>query len=265
MHRLRASMMSRSHLAPRADVNWARIIFRYTDDKTRSFLAQLQHKFTEVATMSAALPKAVKPIDWDYWKKTIRTKGVVDQFEQEYNAEMKKEIKINPTDIESARRKQETEIRAIEEKASTSAEFLRELKSEIGWTQKWYDNTEQVIAGTWISWNKFKVDHYYPAYKIHRMNRVLFLGDPTQRMVREVDKINSVDLPELRKQLNNGNIRAMAAIVPIKEGVGDVSALQRPFAKKWLKDVNYEEAFKNPNASLVYRAFALRQILEPNR
>jgi len=247
--------------APRAPVNWPRLIFRYTDEKTRAYLAQLQHKFAEVSAAYATVPKTVEPIDWNFWKKTIRSKGVVEQFEQEYVTEMKKEVKANATELEQKKRQQEAEIRGIEEKAATSADFLRELNSEIGWTKKWYDNTDAVIEGTWISWNKFKVEHFYPNYKIHRMNRVLFLGDPTQRLVRDVDKMSSVDLVELRNQLNNGNVRAMAAIVPIKTEVGDVSALQRPFVKKWLKDVNYDEAFKNPNASVVYRAYALRQIL----
>jgi len=257
-------MMSRPHLPARASINWTRLIFRYTDQKTRDHLAHLQSKFTEVSALYNGIPKKIEPVDWAYWKKMIRTPGIVNEFEKEYELEMKKEVKLNTTEIEQKGRQQAGEIRAIEEKAATSADFLRELNGEIEWTQKWYANPEEVIRGSWMSWNKFKTDHYYPNYKIHRMNRLLFLGDPAQRLVRPVDRITSIDLVELRKQLNNGNIRAMAAVVPIKADVGDLTALQRPFVKKWLKDVNYEEAFKNPNTSVAYRAYALKQILEGN-
>jgi len=265
MQRLRAKMMSRPHLVARAPVNWGRLIFRYTDTKTREHLAHLQSKFAEITGLYATVPKAVEPIDWGYWQKTIRTPGVVDQFRKEYEQEMVKEVKLNPSDEAAKKQRQEQEIRTFEAKAETSGTFLSELDSEIAWTKQWHDNPTEVIRGTWISWNKFKRDNYYPNYKIHRMNRLLFLGDPFQRDARPVDRINSVDLVELRKQLDNGNVRALAAIAPMADEVGDLTALQRPFVKKWMKPIDYEAAFKNPNTSLVYRAYALKQINEGGR
>ncbi len=51
----------------------------------------------------------------------------------------------------------------------------------------------------------------------------------------------NVDLIELRKQLEAGNVRAMGAVTPIMAEAGDLSALQRPFVKKWMKPVDYDE------------------------
>jgi len=257
-------MMSRPHLAGRAPVNWPRLLFRYAGSKTREQLALLQSKFSEVTTLYGSVPKTIEPIDWASWKKSIRTPGIVDQFQSEYEAEMKKEVKLNTAEIAAKNAQQEQEIRALEAKAQTSAEFLSELTAEIGWTQKWYNNPEEVVKGTMLSWNRFKREHYYPNYKIHRMNRLLFLGDPLQSEGREADRIDGIDLVQLRKQLENGNVRAMAAVVPIFSAVGDMSSLQRLFIKKWMKPVDYEEAFKNPNTSLAYRAFALKQIERGN-
>jgi len=207
------------------------------------------------------VPKEVPPIDWDHWRKAIRTPGVVEQFKSEYDTEMKKENKLNTAELEQKKRTQEAEIRALEGKAATSADFLKELKDEIAWTQHWYERPEEMTQGTFQSWNQFKRDHYYPSYKIHRMNRYMFLGQPLRHSGRDVDKLKNVDLVELRKQLDSGNVRAMAAVVPILNEF-DVSGLQRPFSKKWLPTPNWEEVFKNPNTSLVYRAFALKQIGE---
>jgi len=244
----------------RAPVNWPRLIFRYTDQKAREQLAQLQSKFAEVAGLFTAVPKEVPEIDWDYWRKEIRTGGIVDRFKSEYEEEMKKETKLNTAEVEAKKRAQETEIRALEAKVQTSHQFLSELKPEIEWLQHWYDNVEDVTKGSPRSWNKFKRDHYYPTYKIHRMNRFLFLGNPMQDTGRAVAKIDNVDLVELRKQLEAGNVRAMAAVAPIMSEVTDLDSLKRPFTKKWIKPVNYEEIFKTPTSSLSYRAFALKQI-----
>lgn len=92
------------------------------------------------------------------------------------------------------------------------------------------------------------------------MNRVLFLGKPLRKSGRDVNKIENVDLVELRKQLEAGNVRAMGSVVPIMNEAGDLTALQRPFIKKWIKPTNYDETFKNPTTSLAYRAFALKQL-----
>jgi hypothetical protein len=236
------------------------MIFRYTDTKTREHLAQLQGKFGEVQALHASIPKKFEGVDWGKWRSTIKTPGVVDQFQKEYDQQMTKVVKLNTNEIENKKRSQEVEIRSLEQKAATSEEFLKELKSEIDWTQQWYENTAETIRGSWISWNRFKLDNYYPNYKIHRVNRMMFLGDPMQRVGRAVEKIRNVDLVELRKQLESGNVRAMAAVAPIFAEVGDLNSLQRPFIKKWVKATNYEEAFKNPNTSLAYRAYALKQL-----
>jgi hypothetical protein len=257
----RKTMFSRPSVM-RAPINWNRLIFRYTDSKTREHLAQLQGKFAEITGLYASVPKKVDDINWDEYRKTITTPGIVDQFKSEYDEQMKKEVKANAAELAAKKSSQEGEIRALEAKAATSAEFLSELKSEIAWTEQWEQNPEQVTQGTQNSWNQFKQDHYYPAYKIHRVNRVLFLGDPMRNVGREVNKIDNIDLIELRKQLENGNVRAMGAVVPLISEVGDVTALQRPFIKKWIKPTNYDDTFKNPNNSLPYRAFALKQILE---
>jgi len=248
-------------MATRAPVNWTRLIFRYTDPKTRAHLAHLQGKFAEVSGLYASVPKKFEDIDWKHWQSAIRTPGIVNQFKSEYDEQMKKEVKVNAAEAAAKKAAQDNEVRALEQKAQTSAEFLSELKSEIAWTSEWEANTEQVTMGTFKSWNKFKRDHYYPNYKIHRVNRALFLGQPMRRAGREVNKINNVDLVELRKQLDGGNVRAMAAVVPILNEVGDLTALQRPFHKKWIKPTNYDETFKTPTSSLAYRAFALKQII----
>lgn len=90
----------------------------------------------------------------------------MDQFKAEYDAEMKKEVKLNQAEAAAKKSSQEAEVRALEAKAATSAEFLSELKAEIAWTQHWEANAEEVAKGSYKSWNQFKLDHYYPNYKV---------------------------------------------------------------------------------------------------
>ncbi len=104
---------------------------------------------------------------WLGVQNTIRTPGVVDQFKAEYDEQMKKEVKLNQTEVAAKKQVQEAEVRALEAKAATSSDFLRELTAEIAWTEHWEAHPEEVTQGTWTSWNKFKLDHYYPNYKVY--------------------------------------------------------------------------------------------------
>jgi len=261
--RFRSAMMAAARRrATRASVNWTRLIFRYTDPKAREHLAKLQSKTTEVSALYGGVIKSIPPIDWSRWQSVIKTPGVVDTFKGEYDTAMQKVVKLNEQELAAKRSQQEAEIRTVEQKASTSAEFLAELKEEIAWTNHWYERPFDVAKGSRISWNDFAVEHFYPNLKIHRMNRRLFLNQPFQ-YERPYDKIDQVDLVELRKQLALGNVRAMAVVTPILEAVKDgMNGLLRPFNKKWLRNIDYDDQFKNPTNSLAYRAYALKQILD---
>jgi hypothetical protein len=246
----------------RSAVPWARLMFRYTDPKQREKLAQMQTRFQEVQGLYAAVPKEAEDIDWNHWSKTLKTPGVVDKLKATYDDALSKQTKLDLNEESARKAKQDSEIRAIEAKAEVSKDFLNELKSEISWTEKWYNNVDEVAQGTFNSWNEFKRENYYPTYKIHRVNRVMFGNNPSRYAARPVDKLKNVDLIELRKQLSEGNVRALGAVSQIISEVGDLMSLQRPFIKKWIKPINFDEVAKEPTKSLVYRAFALEQLLK---
>jgi hypothetical protein len=258
--RLRTPMFGRPLIA-RESINWPRLLFRYTDPKAREQIASLQTKFNEVQSLHSSLPKKIDEVDWTHWRTTIKTKGVVDTLEKEYKAAMSKVVTLNESEVDAKKRAQAVEVKALEDKASVSNEFLTELKDEISWTEHWMNHAEDVKRGRFRSWNRWKRTYRYPAYKIHRVNRVLFLGRRYQRAGRPVNKIHNIDLVELRKQIDAGNIRAAAGVVAILNQIGSLQGLQRPFIKKWIKPTDYEEAFRTPTNSLAYRAFALKNVL----
>jgi len=244
----------------RIDLNWNRLIFRYTEPADRLRLVEMQTRFNSVTSEYAAVPKKLDDINFDQWRKEISTPGIVDGLEKKFNAEMAKEVKLDAGERASIESAQSAEVRATEEKAGTSGAFLEELKAEIEWTTNWYAKPEQIPIGSKRGWNQFAQNTMLPAMQIHRMNRYMFLSDTWRAHGRPIHQIHKIDLSALREHLQKGNIAALQPVAPIMEATGSLWFAHRPFFKKWIKAVPYPAMFKDPNVSIHYRAHKLRQL-----
>jgi len=242
-------------------VNWNRLLFRYTEPADRERMAGMQAKFSEISLKHAQMPKDLPRIDFNMWRKKIKTPGVVDALEAKYNERMSKMVKSDAGVVASRLASQSSEVAAAEAKAKTSSEFLSELQSEIEWTNEWYQQPEAVAQGSPESFNPFLAKTIHQPQVIWRTNKVLFHSNYFKYEGLAEAKIDDVDLTEVRSQLAKGNVKAMAAVAPILEECGDRSAFQRPFWKKWLsKNPNWPAVLKNPQLSVHYRAFTMRQL-----
>jgi len=261
--RLLRTTMFRPCTLVRREVSWNRLLFRYTDPKERDRLARLQAKFGETSSKHGSLPKDLKDSDINFseWRQKIKTPGIVDELEKMYRTAMAQQTTLNSTERAGIEAQQDAEIKAVEAKASTSSDFLSELRAELEWLKPWYDRPMAVAVGSNRSWNKFQTETLYPYFPIYRMNKVMFYNDQLQDEGRPVARINDVDIVELRKQLRNGNVRAyVGALAPIAEQVGDLTWAKRPFFKKWLGPPKFAEWLRDPSTNIHYRAWALRQL-----
>lgn len=244
-------------------VNWPRLLFRYTDPKAKEHLVSLQSKFSEVSSLYASVPKSVDAIDWSQWQKNIRTPGIVAELKAHYDKEMSKVVKVNTVELDTKKKAQENEIRQLESNQGESAEFLKDLRSELDYWQSLY-NYENVFV--WINdvhsdWRNFPTHRYKKqAYK---------LGWTPTRQVSKRWKLRAfhtvwrnLDLKELRKQLAAGNTHATNPFYVTWERVPRHLYWYVPFDKKWFGQAPaaWSEVSANPQNSIIYRAFQLRQI-----
>jgi len=186
-------------------VNWTRLIFRYEDEKKKASLTSLQSKWAEIRSLHASLPREVKPIDWNYWKKSIRTPGVVDEFKRKYDAELSKEIGIADPDAAQRFAQNETELKRAETVAANAEKKIPALQEEVDemtWEQ---NNLEKVDVNYWLK--KYPDAH---AEFVRQADHAEWFPDPDD------EKLETVDYKELRRQLNEGNVRALAAISFLK-------------------------------------------------
>jgi len=142
-------------------VNWSRLIFRYSDEKKKASLSSLQNKWADIQSLHNALPPQIKPIDWNYWRKAIKTPGVVDEFKKRYEAESAKKIKISEGDISRRAAEHQAELKVAEDMASKCDGNITTLEKEIE-DLEWEKENINVIDDQWffqkISWNRGHVE-----------------------------------------------------------------------------------------------------------
>jgi len=182
-------------------VNWNRLIFRYRDEKKKSALVSLQSKWGEIQQLWSALPAKVDPINWAYWRRVIRTPGVVDEFQRKYDEEMKKEISVSQPDIAKRTKEHQGELEAAEVLAKKADENISELEKEISvveWEKENVDNLD-------LNWT-FKKFPGLQEQQIEEFANSMWFPAP------ELEKLETIDWKEMRRQMNNGNVRALAAL-----------------------------------------------------
>jgi len=182
-------------------VNWSRLIFRYSDEKKKATLSSLQSKWADIQSLHAALPKEIKPIDWNYWRKSIKTPGVVDEYQKRYESEMKKEIKVSESEINRRATEHQAEMKKAEEISFQCDGNITKLEKEID-ELEWEKDHVDDLDLQWF-YNK------YPGSEeelLKEADEAMWFTDP------DMEKFDTIDFKELRKQLNQGNVRALAAL-----------------------------------------------------
>jgi len=247
---LRASLRGVARVAgARAPVNWPRLLFRYTDQKARDHLTALQANFAATQAAYASVPKSPEKIDWAHFKVTIKTPGVVDAYRAEYESEVAKQVKVNESELQTKLKAQAAEVTRLEKKALESKEKLDDLAyavEELTWMR---DNLDMVDSTL--------IDQFYPGMTEWQAERELEGNAFTHEAA--YDKLDAVDLKELRKQLSEGNVRALAGIQFV-EGTAPWLTYHG-----WMRHVKrqhtMDEEMKNPHLSTIYRAHQLKTLL----
>eukprot|EP00002_Diphylleia_rotans_P012801 TRINITY_DN249_c0_g2_i1.p1 TRINITY_DN249_c0_g2~~TRINITY_DN249_c0_g2_i1.p1 ORF type:complete len:161 (-),score=47.40 TRINITY_DN249_c0_g2_i1:161-643(-) len=111
-------------------VDWVGLGSRLRDATARAELDKLRMVITDLETQHRAIASKLAPIDWDAWKATIRTPGVVDDLRKSHEA-----FSV-PAFETSALEKRVQEVFATykkesEEEAKFSVERLKELDAKI--------------------------------------------------------------------------------------------------------------------------------------
>eukprot|EP00743_Colponemidia_sp_Colp-15_P000149 GILK01000171.1.p1 GENE.GILK01000171.1~~GILK01000171.1.p1 ORF type:complete len:190 (-),score=24.30 GILK01000171.1:96-665(-) len=79
---LRSSALLRR--LPTRGVDWNRLAQRATTDAARADFGRLRQQHDEMLKFITSAPEKVEPIDWDHWRKTIRTPGAVDAIKRAF-------------------------------------------------------------------------------------------------------------------------------------------------------------------------------------
>jgi len=194
------SAFKAKHVA-RASVNWNRLIFRYSDEKKKVSLSALQSKWADIQSLHSALPRDVKTIDWNYWRKTIKTPGVVDEFKKRYETEISKQVKVSESDMSRRALEYQQEVKAAEELAGKSDGNIAELEKEIEGIEWEKENIDKLDLEWYYKKNPGSEEYFQK-----EADEAMWFTDP------DMEKLETIDFKELRKQLNQGNVRALAAL-----------------------------------------------------
>jgi len=232
-------------------VNWERLIFRYSDPAKKEALQSLSARYAEVNALHASLPKAADgvtaastpPIDWQAWRKVIRTPGVVDAYQAKYEAATKKEAAVDNAGLARRLQENDAELAVASAAAAKAASNIEALQREIRVWQWEKDNIDELTVEYYLA--------KYPGLHEKIINQCIdddwFAGD-------ENEKLFSVDLKELRRQLNEGNVRALAAL--------SFAADRKTISIGPYKDLpvpSREEQIKNPACSIIWQAAQIRK------
>jgi len=220
---------------------------RYPDPNRRSQLAGLQHKFSETQQLANSLPTKIPKIDWSYWASSIKTPGVVEHYQKLYEAEKKKEVKVNEIELKASQTAYKQEIAQLEKEKEKSIKFIDQIKS--------YKKTLEGDRAKLENIEHTHGDLYdrHPAlleqYRTEMHEGEYYISD-------ELEKLDTVDLVELRRQLEAGNVKSLAAVsnlpAPKNLNLG-------PFNDPEWKYVPFEE--KDAANSLVYRAKQIKSLM----
>jgi len=221
-------------------VNWKRLLFRYSDNKKRDHLTSLIARFGEIQKLYASLRTTkIEPIDWNHWHNTIKTPGIVNTYKARYEEEMKKEVKVDEHKQKQRAAEYLTELKKAEELASAVPGNILAMQNEIASLQWEKDNLESL-----------DLSFFYRKYPGMEESFRREATDGQWFVDSELEKLDSIDFKELRKQLNDGNVRALQALSFLP------SFTLGPYSNTTPKSV--EDILKNYHTSIVWRASQLK-------
>jgi len=215
-------------------------MFRYSDAAKREKLATLKAKTTEVEDQLRGADKEGEPIDWDSWNKAIRTPGVVDTFRGKYEKNLQKEFQVDRRDDAKRQQDFETELQHAEKLAAEADANVESLNEEAVVQQWELDNNVIEDLPYMMARNPKAFDDAMTMAKSENM---------TFAIEKDTQGLVGLDFKELRKQLSDGNVRALSAFA----GLPDTGVLNLgPY--KNMKVPTREEQMKNPSSSIVWIA-----------
>jgi len=220
---------------------------RYTDPSRRTQLATLQHKFSETQQLANSLPTKIPQIDWSYWASSIKTPGVVEHYKKLYENEQKKEVKVNEQELSASQNAYKQEIAQLEKSKEKSIKFIDEIKAykqTLEEDRAKIENIEHTHGDLFARHpgllEQYRNEMHEGEYGLHE----------------EVEKLDNVDLVELRRQLEAGNVKSLGALSslppPKNLNLG-------PFNDQEWKYVPFDE--KDASSNLVYRAKQIKALL----
>jgi len=245
LFRVRKSFMfCHSGMSTGRAVNWKKLLFRYNNNpKRREEVSRSSAKINEISSLYFALPKTVEPIDWNFWKNSISTPGIVDKIKAEYDSEMQKQVKFD----EEAEKKHYQAFEAEYELAEKEAEKV-EKNTET------FNREIEILEFEKKNIDKLTTQYFFDKYpgleeKFEKeQDEGQYFTDP------EYEKVFTIDFKELRKQLSLGNVRALSVLsfMPPHDGI-DVSS-------PGYKNVPMEELMKNPQNSPIWQAAQIKSL-----
>jgi len=243
LHLLLPSGAPSSYAGLRSFVNWNRVMFRYSDPAKREKLANLKAKTSEIQELLRSPDTAsggAAGIDWDAWQSAIRTPGVVDMFRRKYEKNLEKEFRVDTSDDAKRQQEFETEMQQAEKLAAEADANVEALNEELAVQQWELDNTVIDDMPYMLARNPRAFEEAKSMAHSENM---------TFAIEKETMGLTGLDFKELRKQLNEGNVRAMAVFA----GLPDTGVLNLgPY--KNMKVPTREEQMKNPSASIIWIA-----------
>jgi len=225
-------------------VNWKRLLFRYNKPEARAHITHLQTKINEVQQLYSSLPKRRDEVKWKDWEKKIKTPGVVAAYKSWYEAEMRQpqaQVKAAAAKTEQAR-----EINELEAQRPRIEAKLAELAKEAAINEDFkaklelatMDDIEDMLPGL----------HDYLSLRLRN-----------DQWVWDLDvKLESLDVFELRRQLNNGNAKALSVLQFADENEVPFGRPGRLTLRE--KFTSFGELVAKAEESVVHRAHLLKEI-----
>eukprot|EP00823_Brevimastigomonas_motovehiculus_P008165 TRINITY_DN743_c0_g1_i1.p1 TRINITY_DN743_c0_g1~~TRINITY_DN743_c0_g1_i1.p1 ORF type:complete len:263 (-),score=55.89 TRINITY_DN743_c0_g1_i1:271-1059(-) len=234
-------------------INWTRVLFRYGGDvKVKNHLEDMRQRCERVQQDYEALPsKVVEPIDWNEWRKKIATPGIVDAYKAKYEALMSKDVVVKETPEQAKARTAswERELQRAEVRAQQAEERVAQLKDLI----KCVEFEKKYFFRIRIPTHARAV---HPGYLTYIFEKIIMQQDVRDQYLY---LHYAVDWQEIRKGAARGQVKA---IEPLLTQCDHETAYLLPkglvpYATKQFVQFQLD----NPQASTIYRAWALKKIL----
>jgi len=232
-----------NHVMGRA-VNWQRLMFRYSDPKKREQITSLNARISEIRKQHSSIPSQITPIDWNYWAKTIKTPGIVQTLKEKYEGEMAKQVHLDEGRMKQREKEFERDSAEAQRLANEVPNNVAALEKEV-----------QILEWEKENIDSLDIKYFYDKHPgleqslIKEGEEGNWFADP------ELEKFNTLDFKELRRQLNSGNIRALQSVSFM---IPPTSVSLGPYKNVPVRSI--EDIIKNYHSSSIWRASQVKNI-----